>query len=82
MSELPQIQRTPNAVEAGALMPWRILELALRNGEFRVSWRYRDETLLRRCSKLRRQGWLRRAKCAPGEFLFVPSKAARDAANG
>ena len=66
-------------VECGALAPWYILDIAMAKGEFRVSWRYRDARLLRRCAKLRRQGWLRQARCAPGEYLFVPTQAARKA---
>lgn len=55
----------------GALAPWKIVAIAQSKGEFRVSWRYRDERLMRRCNKLHRQGWLKRVRCAPGETLFA-----------
>lgn len=73
--ELPPLPRGP-AIENGALMPWRIVDLAIAKGEFRVSWRYRDETLRRRCGKLRRNGWLRRVPSKAGEDVYEPTSAA------
>ena len=73
--ELPPLHRGA-PVDCGALAPWKVVEIALAKGEFRVSWRYRDARLVRRCSKLRRQGWLRQVRCAPGEYLFKPTAAA------
>lgn len=59
-------------VQDGALMPWKIVALAKQKGEFRVSWRYRDGRLARRCFKLKKQGWLKQLRCPAGEYIFVP----------
>lgn len=52
----------------------RIMELAARPGNpFRVSWRYSDEKLYRRCCKLRSMGFLW-AKRGHGETFFAATK--------
>lgn len=60
------------AIMDGALAPWKIVAITMQKGEFRCSWRYRDDRLKRRCDKLRKQGWLRQRRWPPGEWLFVP----------
>ncbi len=44
----------------------RILQLAARPAGFGVTWRYRDEALMRRCNRLVRKGLLRRGRRLPG----------------
>lgn len=66
----PPLQRGRDT-EAGALMPWKIVEIARAKGEFRVSWRYRDERLMRRCHRLCKQKWLKRIYSGGGEDVFV-----------
>lgn len=59
-------------VEHGALMPWKIVEIAKQKGRFQVSWRYRDDTLMDRCKKLHRQGWLKPIRSPAGSTTFIP----------
>ena len=70
ISQVHKLERGGASLQ-GALMPWKIVEIAKRKGAFRVSWRYRDDRLNARCLKLCKQGWLKSRRCAPGENLYV-----------
>jgi hypothetical protein len=50
----------------------QILAIAHRKGMFVVSWRYRDDSLRKRCRKLVRKGLLRRWRGPPGQDVFRP----------
>jgi hypothetical protein len=71
--------RTKTTVEAGAFMPWYILEMACAKGFFQVSWRRRDYCLRARCERLRRQGFLSLLKnFKSGHDTYVPTQTTLD----
>lgn len=72
---LPPLPITAPVVD-GTLAPWKIVQLVDQNGEFAVSWRYRDERLMRRCRNLCKQGWLKQRRTRPGQSLFMHGGAA------
>jgi len=55
------------------MTPERIIEIAKRNGEFEVSWRYRDEKLARLCFRMADEGKLKRLRRGPGHYVFGPA---------
>lgn len=60
--------------------PRRILEIVRSKGSFVVSWRYRDEALMKACRKLAKEGllyWPR--KQAPGSTIFYKTQKGLDA---
>lgn len=55
--------------------PERILQIARTKGEFRVSLRFRDDWLRRRCAKLKHDGLLVGGKRDGREIVYRPSPA-------
>lgn len=53
--------------------PEKIIEIARRKGEFRVSLRYRDDWLRKRCLTLRTAGQLVGGRRHDRELIFYPS---------
>ena len=54
--------------------PERIMQIAKAKGEFRVSLRYRDDWLRKRCGKLKREGMLVGGRRIGRELIFYPVK--------
>lgn len=69
--------KSARQIEQEKLTPERILQIIRSKGDFRVSWRYRDEWLIRRCEKMRRAGLIRRLRGVTGENLYVLSEKNR-----
>lgn len=56
----------------------RILQIAKDKGSFEVSWRYRDEPMMKACRDLVNLGLLRRKRSPPGSAVFVLAEDRRD----
>lgn len=52
--------------------PERILQIAKAKGRFEVSMRWRDDWLLARCVKLKKQGLLRGGRREGRSIVFFP----------
>ena len=48
----------------------KVLRVLMRHADFRVSWRYRDENLMRCCRRMRRKGVLKQVQEGGGETWF------------
>jgi hypothetical protein len=62
--------------------PERILQLARTKGEFRVSLRYRDDWLRRRCAKLKAEGLLVGGRRHDRELIYYPAAQPQDPPHG
>ena len=57
--------------EQAEMTPDKIVSLSRREQGFCVSWRYRDEWLMRRCNQLVKEGRLRRERGGRGATVFL-----------
>lgn len=62
--------------EQNAMTPERITALAKREDGFRVSWRYRDAWLMRRCLRLVKDRKLIKARGGRGSTTFFAAQEA------
>ena len=63
--------KRPLCSDAKPMTPLRILRIAETAGEFRVSWRYRDEALSRAARRLAAAKALHCISRGPGESVYV-----------
>lgn len=67
-----------DAPRKSGLSDARIVKIAQQKGEFEVSWRYRDEPLVRQCKSLVLRGFLRKVSGKPGAHHYKAVSSIQD----
>lgn len=75
-------RRSQQRQEQEEMTPEKIVRLAGRAQGICVSWRYRDEWLMKRCGDLVKAGLLRKERGGKGATVFLAKASAGEQSHG